>query len=110
MIGEMRHRVAVRSATQTNNLGVLVDSWSTIETVYASIRMLRADEVVNASQTEGIYTHEFTMRYRDDLGTADTEMLNKYRLLFRGDEYDVRAVDNIEFRDKYIVVKAERRK
>ena len=109
MIGEMRHRVAVQASTPTNNLGVITDSWSTIETVYASVRTLQGAEVVNASQNEGIYTHEFTMRYRDDLGSADTEMLNKYRLYFKGLYFDVRAVDNVGFRDKFIVVKAERR-
>lgn len=110
MIGDMRHRVAVQSNTPTNSFGVLTDSWATIETVYSSVRTLSGQEVINASQNEGIYTHEFVMRYRDDLGNADTEMLNKYRLLFRGDIFDVRSVDNVDFRDQFIIVKAERRK
>jgi SPP1 family predicted phage head-tail adaptor len=108
MIGEMRHRVAVQAATATNNLGVITETWETIETVYASVRTLTGREAEDASKPEGIYTHEFTMRYRDDLGTADTQMLNKYRLVFRSENHDVRAVENVDFRDKFMIVKTER--
>ncbi len=108
MIGQMRHRVAVQAATATNNLGVITETWATIETVYASVRTLTGREAEDASKPEGIYTHEFTMRYRDDLGSADTQMLNKYRLVFRSDNYDVRSVENVDFRDKFMIVKTER--
>lgn len=108
MIGEMRHRVAVQAATATNNLGVITETWATIETVYASVRTLTGREAEDASKPEGVYTHEFTMRYRDDLGSADTQMLNKYRLVFRSDNYDVRSVENVDFRDKFMIVKTER--
>jgi len=108
MIGKMRHRVAVQAATATNNLGVITETWATIETVYASVRTLTGREAEDASKPEGIYTHEFTMRYRDDLGSADTQMLNKYRLVFRSENHDVRSVDNVDFRDKFMIVKTER--
>lgn len=108
MIGEMRHRVAVQAATATNNLGVITETWETIETVYASVRTLTGREAEDASKPEGIYTHEFVMRYRDDLGTADTQMLNKYRLVFRSENYDVRSVENVDYRDKFMIVKTER--
>jgi SPP1 family predicted phage head-tail adaptor len=108
MIGEMRHRVAVQTATATNNLGVITETWATIETVYASVRTLTGREAEDASKPEAIYTHEFTMRYRDDLGTADTQMLNKYRLVFRSENHDVRSVENVDFRDKFMIVKTER--
>jgi SPP1 family predicted phage head-tail adaptor len=108
MIGKMRHRVAVQAATATNNLGVITETWETIETVYASVRTLTGREAEDASKPEGIYTHEFTMRYRDDLGSADTQMLNKYRLVFRSENHDVRSVENVDFRDKFMIVKTER--
>ena len=108
MIGKMWHRVAVQAATATNNLGVITETWATIETVYASVRTLTGREAEDASKPEAIYTHEFTMRYRDDLGTADTQMLNKYRLVFRSENHDVRSVENVDFRDKFMIVKTER--
>jgi len=108
MIGEMRHRVAVQANTPSNSFGVITNSWATIETVYASVRTLSGREAEDASKPEGVYTHEFVMRYRDDLGNADTQMLNKYRLLFRGDQYDIRSVDNVDFRDNMMIVKTER--
>ena len=108
MIGDMRHRVAIQSATASNSYGVITETWETIETVYASVRMLSGREAEDANKPEAVYTHEFVMRYRDDLGNADTKMLNKYRLLFRGDLFDVRSVDNVDFRDAMMIVKTER--
>ena len=62
--GLLRHRVAIQNpATSVDNFGGRSASFSTAETVFASIDPVRGTELQNADQTKARITHKITMRY-----------------------------------------------
>jgi len=106
-IGKLRHRVSIQLNTPVYTLGVPADSWATIETVYASVEPLSSSEQRHALQNAETVTHKITMRYRADIGTADTEMLPKYQILFGSLIFEVRSVIFPDFRDRWVIVHCE---
>lgn len=108
MIGKMRERVTIQKngATRTNGVRT-ADSWTALETVYGRLRPLSARELRIADQNREIVTHEVTMRYRSDLGDDDTELFPRYRLLIGSRSFDVRSVQNVDFKNRINLLRAE---
>ena len=110
MIGKLRHRIAIQKSTEsTNAIGEITDSWATVETVYGSAVQISGGEQRAAERNGLNVTHKITMRYRNDIGTDNTEVLSGYRLLIKGVAYDIRSVNNMELRDKFVVAMCEAR-
>jgi SPP1 family predicted phage head-tail adaptor len=64
--GKLRHRVQIQSRTQTQDqsTGEIVDSWSTVATVYASIETLSVRDFIAAKATQTEITARIKMRAR----------------------------------------------
>jgi|TARA_R110000822_G_scaffold127181_1_gene262491 SPP1 family predicted phage head-tail adaptor len=108
MIGKMRERIVIQKNGATRTNGVRnADSWTAMETVYARLRPLSARELRVADQNREIVSHEVTMRYRSDLGTDDTELFPRYRLLIGSRSFDVRSVQNVDFKNRITLLRAE---
>lgn len=69
MIGKLRHRVTIQTATITRgDRGAEVLSWANTATVYADIRTVGGQEQVLASQLEtATLLHTITIRYRSGI-------------------------------------------
>ena len=69
MIGKLRHRVTIQTATITrNDRGAEVLAWVDTATVYADIRTVGGQEQVIANQLEtATLLHTITIRYRTAL-------------------------------------------
>lgn len=108
MIGRMRERATIQEngATRTNGVRS-ADSWAALEAVYAELRPLSARELRTADQNKEIVSHEVTMRYRSDLGADDTELFPRYRLLIGSRSFDVRSVENVDFKNKWTRLRVE---
>ena len=90
---QLIHRVIIQENTVSRTKGVKkTDSWATYDTVYMSKRALSAREQSVAGRREMFATHEFGMRFRDNLGASNTEMLPKYRLSYNSKTVDVKSV------------------
>lgn len=108
MIGKMDKRIAIQERSITRVKGVKTDNgWATIETVYGSLEPMSGFERRIAEQNGLIATHKVTMRYRDDLGDSDIELLPEHQLVIDSATYEVRQVLNRDFRDKWYDVIAE---
>ena len=108
MIGKMDNRIAIQERSITRVKGVKTDNgWATIETVYGSLEPMSGFERRIAEQNGLIATHKVTMRYRDDLGDSDIELLPEHQLVIDSATYEVRQVLNRDFRDKWYDVIAE---
>lgn len=122
----LRHRVDIQHNVPSRVKGVKQDNWLTLETVYASIRTLGGREIIRGEQREAAYTHEVEVRYKNNFGGvlegsdgdpveaigggfielsgATTEMLPRYRLLFRGRTFGIKGVIHpYPGRDKTII-------
>jgi len=109
-LGKMRYRMTIQRNDATRTKGVKqADDWQDVETVYAELRPLSARELRIAEQNREIVTHEVMMRYRDDLGASDTEVFPRYRLSLSGRTFDVRSVENVDFRNRTTRLRVEER-
>ena len=102
--GKLRHRVAIQSqATTLNTYGEPDQTWSTDETVWASIDPVSGNETMSAESIQSIISHTVTMRYTSNASA-------KKRLLFGARVFGILSViDNME-RNRMLVLDCEEQK
>jgi SPP1 family predicted phage head-tail adaptor len=72
-------------------------SYTTRATVRGKMLPLSGNQVLYANRLDARTKNRFMMRYRSDLTESD-------RLVIRGRAYNITYIDNVEFRDKWLVV------
>ncbi len=99
-IGDLRHRITFQKHTTTiNENGFEVETWEDFKTVWAAASNLHGREYYAAAAVQAENTVKFTIRY---LTSLDTTM----RILFRGKQYNIIAIDNIKYQNRFIEIKA----
>lgn len=101
--GRLRHQVAIQARTRTSDgQGGATDTWATVTagTVWAAIEPASGAEVFAAHQLQQRVTHKVTLRYRDEVTTAN-------RLLYGTRVLNIRSVLNPEERQRYLVLLVE---
>lgn len=99
-IGDLRHRITFQKHTTTiNENGFEVETWEDFKTVWAAASNLHGREYYAAAAVQAENTVKFTIRYLTGL---DTTM----RISFRGKIYDIAAIDNIKYQNRFIEIKA----
>jgi len=100
-IGDLRQRITFQKLTTTvNENGFEVDTWEDYQTVWAAVSNLHGREYYAAAAVQAENTVKFTLRYLKDI---DTSM----RILFRGKQYNIIAIDNIKYQNRYLEIKAQ---
>lgn len=77
--GQLRHRLALQSPSETIVRGEAVVTWNTVATRWAKIEALQGRELWNARQVQPDITHRIELRF--ETGIALT---SKWRLLLAG--------------------------
>jgi SPP1 family predicted phage head-tail adaptor len=88
----------VKTPTATGGFN---ESWVKVASLWAKIKNTSGTELVRADQLGATAYSDFTIRYRSNIN----EMM---KLVYRGTDYQIRHINNIEEADKWLVVKAER--
>jgi len=92
-IGELRHRVTIQSATETqDSYGQAVLSFSTLATRWASIEQLSGREFFDASKVAAEVTHRVRIRYM-------TGITPKMRVVYGSRTFEIVAITNPEERN-----------
>jgi len=100
-IGDLRHRITFQKlTTSVNENGFEVETWEDFKTVWAAVSNLHGREYFAAAAVQAENTVKFTIRYLTGL---DTTM----RILFRGKQYNITAIDNIKYQNRYLEIKAQ---
>ena len=100
MSGILRHRITIqRRVGEINQSGFTTDTWEDVCTVWAGAANLHGREFFAAKAVQAEQTVKFTIRYRNGL---DTSM----RIVFDGKPYNITAIDNIQYRNQYLEIKA----
>lgn len=86
--GTLRHRVTIQQATETqNSYGEIVQTWTTVATVWGAIEARGMRESFTASQQFATADHVITIRHRSDVTP-------KMRLVYGSRTFDIEgAVD-----------------
>ena len=99
-IGKLNKRITFQNFTMTENeAGFPIQAWADYTTVWASARNLSGREYFAAAAVQQEKTVEFEIRFRADI---DATM----RITFRGQSYDIKFPDNIDYSDKFLKIKA----
>jgi len=104
--GEKRTLVTVeRKALVSDGAGGQEQTWSVIATAWGKVEMSNGGERFNQQQVDAIATHKFTFNWDDIAG-----ILPQDRLVIGGEpyEFNVRSIDNVQFRNILGIVHAER--
>lgn len=66
-VGKLRNVVQIQRnvGSERSSIGEITDAWTTLNTVRAQITPLAGRETWEGSQTQGIITHDITMRATD---------------------------------------------
>lgn len=100
-IGNLRHRVIFQKRIiGTDPEGYPIDTWVDIRTVWASVSNLSGREFYAAAAVQAENTVKFTVRYVPDVDTS-------VKILFRGNQYNITAIDNIKYKNEYMEIKAQ---
>lgn len=84
-----------------NDAGGFSESWTTLASPWAKIKNASGTELIHADQLGAVAFSDFTIRYRSDL----TETM---RIVYRGINFQIRHINNIEEADIWLIIKAER--
>ncbi|WP_350343225.1 phage head closure protein [Proteinivorax tanatarense] len=100
-IGDLRHRITFqKKITTVNENGFEVETMEDVKTVWAYVSHLHGREFYQAAQVQAEHTVKFTIRYIPKL---DPSM----EILFRDKRYNIIAIDNIKYRNKWVEIRAQ---
>lgn len=100
-IGDLRHRITFQKlVTTVNDSGFEDNVWEDYKTIWAALSNLHGREYYAAAAVQVENTVKFTIRYLPDIDTA-------MRISFRDKSYDIKAIDNIRYQNRFIEIKAQ---
>jgi SPP1 family predicted phage head-tail adaptor len=100
MIGKLNRLVTLQRKTETNVLGSLTESWSTVGHVWAYIKTQSGKEAFESARVNATETIRLMMHYREDVSV-------KWRIIWEGQNYSVTVVDRSERRKGFLWVTAQ---
>ena len=103
-IGKLDKRITIQkfSTTQNEN-GFDIEDWVDYKTIWASVNNLWGKEFYSAKAVNMENTVEFVVRYSRDLENISTK---EYRIFWNGRNFDITFVDNIQYENKWLKIKA----
>ena len=100
--GDLRSYIEVQEQTLVpGGMGGQNLTWTSKFFAYAKIVMNSGSEKNAHDKLETQATHTFSMRYNASLLSTD-------KFIFEGVDYNIRSIDNVEMRNRWMVVSAER--
>lgn len=86
-----------------DDIGNPSHQWQPYKTAYAYVNGLSGREYWEAANVHQENTVEFVFRWKPFFDSMNTK---QYRILFNGGVYNINLIDNIQFRNKTVKIKA----
>ena len=102
--GAYRELVVIeKSGYAEDDIGNQIPSWTEYYRGYAYMNNLSGSEYWEAAQTQSQNTIMFVFRYHPLLGAMNTK---KYRLMHRGKAYNITSIDNVQYKNETVKIRA----
>lgn len=102
--GAYRELVEIKYRSfEEDDIGNQKAVWTQYYKAYAYMNNLSGSEYWEAAQTQAQNTVMFIMRYHPLLGSMNTK---EYCLVHRGREYDIISIDNVQYKNETIKIRA----
>ena len=99
-IGELRHRMTFQKPViSTNENGFEIETFENYKTVWSKVSNLSGREYFEAAAVQKEKTVKFLIR-------AGVDIDETLRILFNDKIYNIIFIDNINYKNKYIEIKA----
>lgn len=103
-LGEWKERITIQKSSLGNDkAGNHVLSWEDYFSCSAYVNNLSGKEYWEAAQVSAQKDIYFIIRYCSEVSGLDTE---HYRILFRGQIYDITFIDNVRYQNKTLKLRA----
>lgn len=103
-LGAWKERITVQKSSLGNDrAGNHVLSWEDYYTCSAYVNNLSGKEYWEAAQISAQKDIYFIIRYCSEVSAMDTE---HYRILFRGQVYDITFIDNVRYQNRTLKLRA----
>jgi SPP1 family predicted phage head-tail adaptor len=100
--GKLWHEITIEQRNDTRDLiGASVASWATYLTTYAELLNSNGVEVLQAKQVNSFIDSAFKIRW-------DSGVRSNMRIVFKSRNYNIEWIDNIEERDKEMILYCRR--
>lgn len=104
MIELMRERITIqKSAARTDKAGNHMLVWEDYYKCFSYANNLSGKEYWEAKQVKAEMELDFVIRYCSEVSALDTE---HFRILFRGNIYNITFVDNVQYKNKTVKIRA----
>lgn len=102
--GAYRELVVIeKSGYAEDDIGNQIPSWTEYYRGYAYMNNLSGSEYWEAAQTQSQNTIMFIFRYHPLLGAMNTK---EYRLMHRGKAYNITSIDNVQYKNETVKIRA----
>lgn len=102
--GMLRQKVKIQKYEKSQDgIGNANGKWNDYKTAYAYVNGLRGKEYWEAAAVHQEHTVEFIFRWKPFFDGIDTR---RYRIFFGGNAYNITLIDNIQYRNKTVKIKA----
>lgn len=102
--GAYRERITIeKNAYIEDEIGNQMSSWEEYYRGYAYMNNLSGAEYWEAAQTQAQNTVLFILRFHPLLETVNTK---EYRLVHRRQEYNMISIDNVQYKNETIKIRA----
>jgi len=102
MPSDLNRKIELQELIKTPTAtGGFTQSWSSVAFVWSKIKNTSGSELLHADQLGETSFSDFTIRYRSNIN----EMM---KIVYRGNDYQIRHINNLEEADLWMVVKAEK--
>ncbi|EXG84485.1 phage head-tail adaptor, putative, SPP1 family [Clostridium sp. ASBs410] len=103
--GAYREPITIEKSGYTEDeIGNQIQGWTEYYKGYAYMNNLSGSEYWEAAQMQAEKTVMFILRYHPLLGAMNTKM---YRLMHRGNEFNIVSIDNVQYKNETIKIRAE---
>ena len=99
--GEMKHQVTVeRGTTSDDDCGRRTTTWIPVDNIFCAIKQKSGSEKFAQDTIRTVKMKSFITRYGVDIVESD-------RLLFNGQYYNIKTINNVAERDIWLEIDAE---
>lgn len=101
--GMLNNKIVIQKMDITRgDIGQEIKAWVDYAVTYAYINGLSGEEYWNAAARQAENTIVFTLRYSKLIGVINPL---EYRILFDGKIFDIKTVDNVQYKNQAIKLK-----
>ncbi len=98
----LRCKIEIHRLTEdADDLGGFTTTWSLLKTKWAKVAPMSGRELIHADKIDATAVSTFTVRF-------DVDILESDKIVFKGKEYNIRSIVNVDEDDRFLSILGER--